>query len=47
MNTIVQNILVFTTLGFAILFLIRKFIWKPKKATSSKACGNDDGCGCH
>ncbi|WP_323787332.1 FeoB-associated Cys-rich membrane protein [Psychroserpens sp.] len=45
MNTIIQNILVFTTLGLALLFLVRKFIWKPKKALS-KACGTDDGCGC-
>ncbi|WP_431133285.1 FeoB-associated Cys-rich membrane protein [Psychroserpens mesophilus] len=46
MNTIIQNILVFTTLAIAIAFLVRKFIWKPKKA-STKACGGDDGCGCH
>ncbi|PYE83203.1 attachment p12 family protein [Winogradskyella epiphytica] len=46
MNTIIQNILVFAALGFALLFLIRKFIWSPKKK-STKACGGDDGCGCH
>lgn len=46
MNTIIQNILVFVTLGFALIFLVRKFIWKPKKV-SAKACGGDDGCGCH
>ena len=46
MNTIIQNILVFSALAIALLFLVRKFIWKPKKK-SSKACGNDDGCGCH
>lgn len=46
MNTLVQNILVFTALGLALLFLIRKFMWTPKKK-SSKACGGDDGCGCH
>ncbi len=45
MNSMIQNILVFTTLAFAIAFLVRKFIWKPKKA-STKACGND-GCGCN
>lgn len=45
MNDIFQNILVFITLAFAIAFLVRKFIWKPKKKTA-KACGND-GCGCH
>lgn len=45
MNTIIQNILIFIALGIALTFLVRKFIWKPKKK-SSKACGND-GCGCH
>ncbi|WP_299120955.1 FeoB-associated Cys-rich membrane protein [uncultured Winogradskyella sp.] len=46
MNTIIQNILVFTALALALLFLVRKFIWTSKK-TASKACGNDDDCGCH
>ncbi|WP_456441115.1 FeoB-associated Cys-rich membrane protein [Psychroserpens sp.] len=46
MNTIIQNILVFSTLGFALVFLVRKFVWKPKKVTA-KSCGGDDGCGCH
>ena len=46
MNTIIQNILVFITLGLALIYLIRKFVWKPKK-TAAKACGGDDGCGCH
>ena len=46
MNTIIQNILVFSTLGLALAFLVRKFFWKPKKA-SAKSCGGDDGCGCH
>ncbi|MAX69713.1 MAG: FeoB-associated Cys-rich membrane protein [Flavobacteriaceae bacterium] len=45
MNTIIQNSLVFTALLIAVGFLVRKFIWKPKKA-SSKSCGTDD-CGCH
>ena len=45
MNDSIQNILVFITLGLALMFLVRKFIWKPKKK-ASKACGND-GCGCH
>tara|TARA_B100000378_G_C17870168_1_gene351776 strand:- start:437 stop:574 length:138 start_codon:yes stop_codon:yes gene_type:complete len=45
MNTIIQNSLVFTALLIAVGFLVRKFIWKPKK-TSSKSCGTDD-CGCH
>lgn len=46
MNTIIQNILVITAIALALLYLIRKFIWSPKKK-SSKACGGDDGCGCH
>lgn len=47
MNTIIQNILVFSAVGVALLFLVRKYIWKPKKVTTTKACGTDDGCGCH
>jgi len=46
MNTIIQNILVFSTLGLALVFLVRKFVWKPKKV-SGKSCGSDEGCGCH
>ncbi|WP_417876111.1 FeoB-associated Cys-rich membrane protein [Winogradskyella sediminis] len=46
MNIIIQNILVFLALAMALLFLVRKFIWSPKKK-STKACGGDDGCGCH
>ncbi|KAB1156987.1 FeoB-associated Cys-rich membrane protein [Flavobacterium luteum] len=38
-----QEIVVFIIVGFALAYLIRKFIWKPK---SNKNCGNDD-CGCH
>nr|WP_246431396.1 FeoB-associated Cys-rich membrane protein [Winogradskyella flava] len=45
MNIIIQNILVFSALSLALIFLVRKFIWKPKKA-STKACGSDDSCGC-
>jgi len=45
MNELVQNILVFITLGIAVVFLIRKFVI-PAKAKSSKSCGQDD-CGCH
>jgi len=43
MNTLIQNILAFSAIGVAVLFLIRKFLWKKK---SKKSCGNDD-CGCH
>jgi len=46
MNTIIQNILAFSAVGLAILYLVRKYIWSPKKK-SAKACGGDDGCGCH
>ena len=46
MNTIVQNILVFASLGIAVAFLIKKFFWK-KKNSKKKACGSDGtGCGC-
>jgi len=38
----VQEIIVYIILGFAIAFLVRKFLWKKK---SNKNCGNDD-CGC-
>ena len=44
MNNTIQTILVILTLGTSLAFLVRKFIWKPKKKTA-KACGND-GCGC-
>ena len=44
MNDLIQNILIFTTLGIALLFLVRKYVWKPKNKTT-KACG-DDECGC-
>jgi len=46
MNLIIQNIIVFICLAFALGFVIRKFIWKPKKKVT-KSCGADDGCGCH
>jgi len=46
MNTIIQNILVFSTLGLALYFLAKKYIL-PTKKKSNKACGGDDGCGCH
>jgi len=45
MNTIIQNILVFIAIGLALAFLVKKFFWK--KSSSKKACGTDDGCGCH
>lgn len=45
MNTIIQNILVLIAMAFAIIFIAKKFFWK--KTSSKKACGGDDGCGCH
>lgn len=46
MNSIIQNILVFASLGFAVAFIIKKYFWKKDK--QKKACGSDgDGCGCH
>ncbi|WP_298898568.1 FeoB-associated Cys-rich membrane protein [uncultured Psychroserpens sp.] len=47
MNTILQNILVFTSVALAIWFLLRKFgVLPKKKVVNNKACGGD-GCGCH
>lgn len=45
MNDIIQNILVFTAIALSISFLIKKYFWKKSKP--KKACGGDDGCGCH
>jgi len=39
-----QTILVIIIGAFAIGFLVKKYVLKPKK-NSSKSCGND-GCGC-
>lgn len=38
-----QEIIAYSILAIAVIFLIRKFFWKKKK--SDKNCGND--CGCH
>ncbi|MBT8309453.1 MAG: FeoB-associated Cys-rich membrane protein [Flavobacteriaceae bacterium] len=46
MNTLIQNILVITALGLALLFLVRKFFWKKPAKSNSASCGTDD-CGCH
>jgi membrane protein implicated in regulation of membrane protease activity len=40
----IQEILAFTALGIALVFLFRKFIFKSNK--SKKKCGNED-CGCN
>ncbi|EDP70985.1 hypothetical protein FBALC1_00837 [Flavobacteriales bacterium ALC-1] len=45
MNTVIQNILVFSALALALIFLVRKFFWSPKK-NPSKDCDTND-CGCH
>ncbi|MDN3665083.1 FeoB-associated Cys-rich membrane protein [Algibacter miyuki] len=45
MNTIIQNILVFTAMILAVAFLVKKYF--IKKPNAKKACGGDDGCGCH
>jgi hypothetical protein len=43
-NVMIQEILALITLGIAIVFLLKKFLFKKKK--SNKNCGNDD-CACH
>ncbi len=43
MNNTLQTIFVIIIVGYAIGFLVKKFLWNPKK---KKSCGNDD-CGCH
>jgi len=45
MNTILQNILVFTSLALAIAFLVKKFFLKKPKV--DKGCGTGGDCGCH
>ncbi|MBQ0788369.1 MAG: FeoB-associated Cys-rich membrane protein [Oceanihabitans sp.] len=43
MNTIIQDILVFSTVLLAVAFIVKKYFYKKK---NKKACGTDD-CGCH
>ena len=45
MNSLLQNILAFSTLIIAVAYLVSKFIWKPKKSIS-KNCKSGD-CNCH
>lgn len=45
MNSLLQNILAISALVVALVYLVFKFIWKPKKM-GAKNCGTDD-CGCH
>ncbi|RPE00192.1 FeoB-associated Cys-rich membrane protein [Aureibaculum marinum] len=37
----IQNILVYIAVALALFFLIRKFLFKPKKKSG---CGTDCGC---
>ncbi|WP_274474161.1 FeoB-associated Cys-rich membrane protein [Mangrovimonas aestuarii] len=46
MNTVIQNILAFSTLAFALGYLVKKWFWNPTPAKTKKACGQDK-CGCH
>ena len=49
MMAAVQEILVYVALGFAIIFLVGKYLW-PKRLISAKkadkSCGEHD-CGCN
>ncbi len=45
MNSVIQNILVFSALVLAIGFLLKKFFFKSSKTKND--CGGDDNCGCH
>ncbi|WP_346881940.1 FeoB-associated Cys-rich membrane protein [uncultured Algibacter sp.] len=42
MNDIIQNILVFIAMAYALGFLIKKFFWK--KPNRKKSCGSAGGC---
>ena len=44
MSSAFQNIIIAVVGLVAIAFLVRKYVWTPKKK-DSKSCGND-GCGC-
>ena len=45
MNALIQNILVFSALAFALVFLVKKFFFKSSK--SKKKCSGGEDCGCH
>ena len=45
-NTIIQNTLVIITVGAAVFYLLKKYIYKPKKTKSKSACGTNN-CGCN
>jgi F0F1-type ATP synthase membrane subunit b/b' len=44
MSILIQNIFIALIGLLALAFLIKKFVWSPKKK-NSKSCGSD-GCGC-
>ena len=46
MSNTLQTIFIIILTGMAIGYLVRKFIWNPKKKSTAKSCGKDD-CGCH
>jgi F0F1-type ATP synthase membrane subunit b/b' len=45
MNELLQNILAFTALFIALLFLVKKFFWKKSKL--KKGIGKHDCDNCH
>jgi len=45
MNQTLQTIIILVILGFALGFLVKKFIWSPSKKKNNNAC-SDDNCGC-
>jgi F0F1-type ATP synthase membrane subunit b/b' len=45
MNELFQNIIIAVFGLIALAFLVKKYIWNPKKK-NDKSCGHDD-CGCH
>ncbi|WP_417290767.1 FeoB-associated Cys-rich membrane protein [Corallibacter sp.] len=47
MNPFIQEVLVITALVIAVGFLVMKFVWNPRKKSSSKNCGSGNDCGCH
>jgi len=44
MNNTLQTILVIITVSFAVGFLVKKFLWNPRKKKDN-SCESD--CGCH
>lgn len=44
MSEVFQNIVIGIIGLLAVAFLVKKFVWNPKKK-NNKSCGSD-GCGC-